>query len=798
MASLVEKYELDHLVGTKKEFDREKDWLSEIRRYPRSIKKVPSGEQTEEMVVAAVCSFDNPYQAVPLKHRSIASRFKTDDFADKLLHLCSSSIVGFPSSLQTKDRIREALLLPNGAGALALLGADEILSVSDDQLISLIQTADLLSLASARRCIPETRMNEAIREAVEARRSVLADSDPLKAKPRVIENAGNGPIVVKHPLVDYTSEGKPPSVFARLRQRVNRFFGKAPESRQLFIERRQAPDGLSERHQPLLSIWYVSDLHLEWIVNPGGERVFESSANAVGALKSVASSILAPVREEEESVLLLAGDTAENPKLLECFFRALAITKRERGLKCDIVAVMGNHERRSLDDAAFKELAGRNGVIPLCNDLFIKYKGIESVGGKPVVVSEGDLAEADFSELSKIAIDSDYAIFGGLGYSGLNPRYNANIGLYGDAISGEEDVALSERFAVLFEKVLSSFDPSETPLVVLSHTPVEDWHRPDTPLGGAIYVNGHTHHQEFLDAPYGPTILANNQVGYVKDEKEVQGINAFCYRVTYKSYEPLKDIEDGIHKITKQEYALYLKWSGEHSKGCSYPGDLWVIQNEGYRMFVLETSRSRSLLNKGQRVGPLKHPLDYYYDNLPKYARAAERYTCRYLQARGEISKRVKKAGGSGNEHGCIVDFDELTHLFFNPYDASLHCYAASSIVSKRYFQNFSSMLNACGLQSSAIKRRAAEKLDELCIAGGHRDYEYYEGTEQYALSNLMMKLERVGTKQIVTAWSDDLLNSSLDSVLLKTGLMRITGDAKPHENCGSQRGGHQAALPEN
>ena len=97
MASLVEKYGLDHLV----EFDREKDWLSEIRRYPLSIKKVPSGEQTEEMVVAAVCSFDNPYQAVPLKHRSIASRFKTDDFADKLLHLCPSSIVGFPSSLQT-------------------------------------------------------------------------------------------------------------------------------------------------------------------------------------------------------------------------------------------------------------------------------------------------------------------------------------------------------------------------------------------------------------------------------------------------------------------------------------------------------------------------------------------------------------------------------------------------------------------------------------------------------------------------------------------------------------------------
>lgn len=451
-----------------------------------------------------------------------------------------------------------------------------------------------------------------------------------------------------------------------------------------------------------------------------------------------------------------------------------------------------------MDEAAFKELAGRNGVIPLCNDLFIKYEGIENGGGKPVVISEGDLAEADFSELSKIAIDSDYAIFGGLGYSGLNPRYNANIGLYGDAISGEEDTALSERFAVLFEKVLSSFDPSETPLVVLSHTPVEDWHRPDTPLGGAIYVNGHTHHQEFLDAPHGPTILANNQIGYVKDEKEVQGINAFCYRVAYKSYEPLKDIEDGIRKITKQEYALYLKWSGEHSEGCSYPGDLWVIQNEGYRMFVLETSRSRSLLNKGQRVEPLKRPLDYYYDNLPKYARAVERYTCRYLQARGEISKLVKKAGGSGNEHGCIVDFDELTHLFFNPYDASLHCYAASSIVSKRYFQNFSSMLNACGSQSSAIKRRAAEKLDELCIAGDHRDYEYYEGTEQYALSNLMMKLERVGTKQIVTAWSDDLLSSSLDSVLLETGLMRITGDAEPHENRGSQRGGHKAALPEN
>ncbi len=797
MVSLVEKYGLDRLVGTKSEFDREKDWLSEIRRYPKSIKKVPSREQTEEMVVAAVCSFDNPYQAVFLRHRSIASRFKTDDFADKLLHICPSSIVGFPQALQTEDRIKEALLLPNGAGALTLLEADEIMSMSDDQLISLIQTADLLNLTSARSHIPETRMNEAIREAVEARRSILVESDPLKAKPRAIEDAGDDPIVVKHPLVGYTSEGNPPSIFARLRQRVNRFFGKAPESRQLFIERRQAPDGLSERHQPLLSIWYVSDLHLEWIVSPGGERVFESWMNAVGALKSVASSILAPVREEEESVLLLAGDTAENPKLLECFFRALAITKRERGLKCDIVVVMGNHERRSLDDDAFKELAKRNGVIPLCNDLLIKYKGIECGKVEPIIISGSDLAEADPSELSEIAADCDYAIFGGLGYSGLNPRYNANIGLYGDAISGEEDATLSERFAVLFEKVLSSFNSPETPLVVLSHTPIEDWHREGTPFRNAVYVNGHTHHQEFLDAPHGPTILANNQIGYVKDEREVQGIHAFCYRVTYKSYEPLKDIEDGIHKIAKQEYALYLKWSDEHSEGCSYPGDLWVIQNEGYRMFVLETSKSCSLLNKGQRVGPLEHPFKYYYDNLPKYARAAERYTCRYLQARGEISKLVKKAGGSGYEHGCIVDFGIDTHLFFNPYDASLHCYAASSIVYKKYFQNFSSMLNACGLQSSAIKRRAAEKLDELCVAGDHRDCECYEGTEQYALSNLMMRLERVGTKQIVTAWNDDLLNSSLDSVLLETGLMRITGDAELHESRGLQMGGHQAASPE-
>ena len=268
--------------------------------------------------------------------------------------------------------------------------------------------------------------------------------------------------------------------------------------------------------------------------------------------------------------------------------------------------------------------------------------------------------------------------------------------------------------------------------------------------------------------------------------------------MTYKSYEPLRDIEDGINKKTKQEYALFLKQSGEYSEGCSYPGDVWVIQNKGYRMFVLKTSKSCSLLNKGQRVGSLNHPLDYYYDNLPKYARTAERCIDKYLPARKEIARLVKCAGGKGYEHGCIVDYNPLAHLFFNPNDGTLHCYTASSIVSKHYFQDFSSMLSAYGLQSTAIEGRAAERLDGLCVAGGHHDCEYYEGTEQYALSDLITRLERVATKKLVTAWSDELLEGSFGSFLAKTDSLRMREGVDVREENEADFVQPQRALPGN
>lgn len=60
-----------------------------------------------------------------------------------------------------------------------------------------------------------------------------------------------------------------------------------------------------------------------------------------------------------------------------------------------------------------------------------------------------------------------------------------------------------------------------------------------------------------------------------------------------------------------------------------------------------------------------------------------------YHEALKHISNQIKKIGGDGRIHGCIVDIDEMNHVYLNPIDGRIICYWASAINHRYEYPSF-------------------------------------------------------------------------------------------------------------
>ena len=102
-----------------------------------------------------------------------------------------------------------------------------------------------------------------------------------------------------------------------------------------------------------------------------------------------------------------------------------------------IIVVLGNHEFWEYSDVdktikrytdLFKSLN-----ISFLNNELLCIKGSDLIGRK-VKLSENDINNCSEEQLKEICLDSKLLILGGVGFSGLNSQFNANCGLYRNAI----------------------------------------------------------------------------------------------------------------------------------------------------------------------------------------------------------------------------------------------------------------------------------------------------------------------------------------------------------------------------
>ena len=735
--SLKEKYRLEQVVASKANFDEDSDWVAILRKDPYRIGEISKKKQTEDMVIAALCESDPCWRTlIDLRSRNISQRFKKPEFAAAICQREPTNILFVPDSLRTAKLARTVMKLPGGGYALAILPQSCIDAMSDEDVANALYNTNGIYLDR----IPKTCLKgQKSRDAYDCMQSAGAERflqwqralpNRSMAESSLPETLEIRPVNFSHKLIEERIQNvlsviKPPLTTA--------LAAIPPSDATVFVN-------------------YISDVHLEWRIVHGGMR-YMSRGKISEAIAVVVDEIVESIGRGR-SMILIGGDVADDPALVDEFYRALGNRIRKDRLGCPVFAVMGNHEIRHMPESEFAAMCKRHGIVPLVDSLYVFYKG-----AKGVVLDGRDILDCDRGELREVLAKAEYAILGGTGFAGKNGFFNADAGLYLDALSRNAEKERSARFDKL-ASMLRGIDGAS--LVVLTHNPIEDWNESESTLPAATYVSGHTHRNGFYKVA-GNLVLANAQIGRPRFHRPMK-----CKRFVLRRniLRPLEGLGDGVHHISRDDYLLFTR---ERMSGSDFSrdGEIYLVRSGRYRMFLLDSGKRISILNCGQVMHSPSRDLGYYERNLANYAAAVGKRLKRLDHDRCAIAEMVRASGGTGTTHGLIIDYDFLNHIFWNPNDGSVHCYYAPAIGYERFYPSFSEMLRELG----AIKREieSAASLDSLCVSQGSPDSETVSSFRR--MSNLVIRLERIELNGVVTDWVPGVLETDSGNALFATAL---------------------------
>ena len=438
----------------------------------------------------------------------------------------------------------------------------------------------------------------------------------------------------------------------------------------------------SESRQSYVS-YYVSDLHIEHQLGLFNMPLFLVEEAIRKKIDELISS--AP---DTDCLLLIPGDIADGYKLSELFYRQLI-----RQWEGPIISTLGNHElwdlykeesdNSDLDSIFGKFRAGsmnrRSYSFLLENELLLYYKGMKWVN-----LTEKEIMEADQKELSEICDKSSIVILGGVGFSWCNPVFNADMGLYKDTLSRSEEIERSTRFLNVYRKIEECANHNR--VIVLTHNPPEDWTKKKL-NSNWVYVCGHTHRNHIHIEDNGSILLNNNQIGYRPRKWYLKGFNL----EQKAQYDPLAYLQDGIHNITSQKYIEFNQCAGIQMDNFVRPGHIFALKHDGIYMFLYQ-EHILSILNGGA-LSKAEHDIDYYFENLSLFASKVKKAFEPYHSALTSIGEWIRKHGGKGSVHGCIVDIDLLNHIYLDPYDAKAKFYFATDMTNKVFFRDLNHLL---------------------------------------------------------------------------------------------------------
>lgn len=256
----------------------------------------------------------------------------------------------------------------------------------------------------------------------------------------------------------------------------------------------------------------------------------------------------------------------------------------------------------------------------------------------------------------------------------------------------------------------------------------------------------------------------------------------------------VQDYDDGIHKITIDDYWAYLKRNDRRFRLQLRPDFLSIeyvlmLKREGFLMFLSMTKTNRlCVLNGAKRVRALQTP-EYYFENMVKYADAVLQKFNLYWKSIYQLATQVEELTSKrrtigtakrksdavsdyyvGRVHGCIVDIDFENHLYLNPYDGTVVPYNAYSMYDKKVYADVPALLKS-------EKPELLSKYKKLYLGtnalinqkGANGELITFEGktpekpvtvysTEMYRISTRMFALQSIYDSKVIHAWYENIL----------------------------------------
>lgn len=526
-------------------------------------------------------------------------------------------------------------------------------------------------------------------------------------------------------------------------------------------------------------VYYITDIHLEHQL-----KDFLSSDNIdyCNIQFSIAKFIDEKIAEmlsevsDKHGILLIGGDVSHTKDLSSLFYQRLSYQ-----WDGSIISILGNHELwdLSLEDAQYQ--TSNKTIDEIVDDYRSKINKLDSLGDirqallqnavfisyknkQKRIIEENQLLNANDDDLKDIFLKSSFIVLGGIGFSGLNPVYNAECGLYRSAVTTvQKDKVLSERFRAVYDKINRCAGDKQ--VIVLTHMPVYDWtNEPYNP--NWVYINGHTHQNSLIRKLDGTTVLSDNQIGY-KPKKWT--LNAFTVSGWY---DPFINMDDGIHEISSEEYKEFNLGRGIQSNGCNFPGKIYALKRDGIYMFLLKSKSSLCLLQGGKRNRLDRGDVKYYFDSMSLYAENIRQALSPYQRVIKAISEEVKLIGGWGSAHGCIVDINFFNHIYVNPFDGKITPYFALDINSRLAYNDLLDLLKAQKPELIEKFHLAHENgriplLSKYAISTNKSLPQIKEaiipklvvGTEIYEPSKIMRSIQYIFEGNVIRIWQDDILS---------------------------------------
>ncbi len=520
------------------------------------------------------------------------------------------------------------------------------------------------------------------------------------------------------------------------------------------------PDLVQEFSKYNQRIYYVSDIHLLHILKHyrvNSKSDIEYVINFV--VKKLVSEIAYYYIEESSTILLIGGDVSSDFSIFEAFVKELRneldIQKKNYA---QVIFVLGNHELWDFAEIEFDGIVHKYEKIINSYGMHLLQNSIlyEESKNKLCLIPSYKLVESTIEDIREKLRSAKIIFFGGIAFSGYDESFNANNGIYRGAIDRKKEIEETNKFEYLYNKMIEAIPDRQ--LVVFTHTPMECWKKKVEYHNEYVYVSGHTHRNLFYDDGEN-RIYADNQIGYNNANPHLK------YFEIDAEYDYFKDYGDGIYKITVDEYRQFYRGKNIRLNFNSNINILYMLKKRGYYCFIHESAGgSLTILNGGARKKLIESDLvEYYYNNMDLMISKIKVPLDKYTAVQEKIASEIRRIGGDGHIHGCIIDIDYYNHIYLNPIDMKVTGYWAESIVNKVVYPSIPLLLKEeCPLLYVKYMQMLADNKDKVNIISKDEynkleilEQKYYLSTDIYRVSREVKKIQKLSSN-ILTAWYEN------------------------------------------